>query len=188
MVQHLTQRDQIMRTRYQIVENEFPYFTTWTINAWLPVFTRQWAVNEVLDSWRHLQQGDELQLLGYCVLENHLHLIAVGPSIANTIARSRSYTARKIIDGLRSRGEQTLLDLLAGNKLKHKHDRDFQLWQEGKKPKQIRTDPTMWQKLEYIHYNPVRRGYVDDPCHWRYSSARNYAQMPGLIDVTTDWM
>ena len=30
------------------------------------------------------------------------------------------------------------------------------------------------QKIEYIHDNPVRRGYVDAPEHWRYSSARNY--------------
>jgi hypothetical protein len=31
------------------------------------------------------------------------------------------------------------------------------------------------QKLDYIHQNPVKRGYVDDPLHWRYFSARNYA-------------
>ena len=161
---------------------------TWTVNAWLPVFTRIWAVDEILNSWRHLQQQDEMELLGYCVLENHLHLIVVGPSISNTMARSRSFTARRIIDGLKTNGEQTLLELMAWNKAKHKQDRDFQLWQEGKQPKQIRTDATMWQKLEYIHYNPVRRGYVDDPSHWRYSSARNYAQQTSLIDVTTDWM
>ena len=45
----------------------------------------------------------------------------------------------------------------------------------------------MEQKLEYIHWNPVKRGYVDDPTHWRYSSARNYAGMPSLISVVTDW-
>ena len=45
----------------------------------------------------------------------------------------------------------------------------------------------MLQKLEYIHNNPVRRGYVDDPVHWRYSSARNYAGKAGLLDVITDW-
>ena len=35
--------------------------------------------------------------------------------------------------------------------------------------------------------HPVRRGYVDDPLHWRYSSARNYAGLAGLIPVQTDW-
>jgi hypothetical protein len=27
------------------------------------------------------------------------------------------------------------------------------------------------QKVEYIHQNPVRKGFVDVPEHWRYSSA-----------------
>jgi len=45
----------------------------------------------------------------------------------------------------------------------------------------------MLQKLEYIHNNPVARGYVDDPVHWRYSSARNYARQEGLIELVTQW-
>ena len=45
----------------------------------------------------------------------------------------------------------------------------------------------MWQKIEYSHNNPVARGYVDDPLHWRHSSARNYAGQAGLFPVCTDW-
>ena len=51
----------------------------------------------------------------------------------------------------------------------------------------IADDGMLLQKLEYMHYNPVKRGYVDDPTYWRYSSARNYAGLAGLIRVTTDW-
>ena len=43
------------------------------------------------------------------------------------------------------------------------------------------------QKLEYIHMNPVKRGYVDNVCDWRYSSARNYFGEEGLIEITTSW-
>jgi hypothetical protein len=45
----------------------------------------------------------------------------------------------------------------------------------------------MVQKLEYMHNNPVERGYVDVPEDWRYSSARNYAGRTGLIEVQTWW-
>ncbi|MGZ8915414.1 MAG: transposase, partial [Methylobacter sp.] len=45
----------------------------------------------------------------------------------------------------------------------------------------------MRQKLDYIHHNPVKRGYVDQPEHWRYSSARNYAGQDGLIEVIRSW-
>ena len=84
-------------------------------------------------------------------------------------------------------GYKTMLEELGYYKLRHKSDQDYQLWQEGSHPQQIQNAEMMRQKLEYIHYNPVERGYVDDPLHWRYSSARNYAGMPGLIDVVKDW-
>jgi hypothetical protein len=57
----------------------------------------------------------------------------------------------------------------------------------GSHPQLIQNEEMMRQKLEYIHYNPVKRGFVDEPTHWRYSSARNYAGQQGLLDVKTDW-
>ena len=47
----------------------------------------------------------------------------------------------------------------------------------------IFSEVLMREKLDYIHMNPVKRGYVDKPVHWRYSSARNYAGQEGLIDI-----
>jgi hypothetical protein len=51
----------------------------------------------------------------------------------------------------------------------------------------METEEMMWQKIEYIHNNSLRRGYVDDPVHWRYSSARAYAGLPGLLEVLVVW-
>ncbi len=72
-------------------------------------------------------------------------------------------------------------------KLRHKTKSEYQVWQEGSKPKQITTSKMMLQKLEYIHNNPVKRGYVEIPHHWLYSSARNYEGLSNLMEVTTDW-
>ena len=45
------------------------------------------------------------------------------------------------------------------------------------------THPTRWkQKLGYIHMNPVRKGLVREPEHWRYSSA-NYWVNNGESDL-----
>jgi len=30
------------------------------------------------------------------------------------------------------------------------------------------------QRLDYIHSNPVNAGFVDEPWHWKYSSAMDY--------------
>jgi len=47
----------------------------------------------------------------------------------------------------------------------------------------MQSDEMMRQKIVYIHYNSVKRGYVDQAEHWRYSSARNYAGKEGLLEV-----
>ena len=84
-------------------------------------------------------------------------------------------------------GFKTLLQELRFFKLAHKTDQTHQLWQEGSHPEQISGDEMMLQKLEYMHNNPLRRGYVAEPVHWLYSSALNYHGGKGLLDVITDW-
>ncbi len=175
------------RSRYRIFDSNCPHFLTCTVVAWLPVFTRPETVNIVLDSWRFLQAHGRLCLYGYVILENHLHLVASSNNLSKEIGDFKSFTARQIIDYLRDQRASMLLDILAYYKEQHKVNQAYQFWQEGSHPKQIKDDDMMRQKLEYMHNNPVKRGYVDEPIHWRYSSARNYAGMPGLIEVKTDW-
>ncbi len=177
------------RTRYRIFanENEYPYFMTCTIVAWLPVFTRPEASQIILDSWKYLAKEKHFKLFAYVILENHLHLIASAPKLSTAMQSFKGYTAHRLLELLEESGAKTLLDQFRYFKKRHKTETTYQLWEEGNHPKQIRTDETMWQKVEYIQMNPVKRGYVDDPLHWRYSSARNYAGQEGLIDVVTDW-
>ena len=99
----------------------------------------------------------------------------------------KMFTARQLIDLLERHEARVLLQQLRALKLRHKTASEYQVWQEGSKPKQIVNIEMMQQKLEYIHNNPVERGYVDDPLHWRYSSARSYAGQARLVDVVTDW-
>jgi REP element-mobilizing transposase RayT len=175
------------RTRYRIFEREYPYFVTCTVVAWLPVFAHASLTSVILDSWRFLQRERGVELFGYVIMENHLHCVARAEELAKQLGHFKSFTARSIIDGLEQRGFATFLHELRFFKLRHKQDQIHQLWQEGSHPEQIQSDDMMRQKLDYIHQNPVRRGYVDLPEHWRYSSARNYAGQPGLLDVITDW-
>jgi putative transposase len=175
------------RTRYRIFDDGYPYFMTCTIVGWVAVFTRPEAVQIVFDSWKFLGAEKGFRLDGYVILENNLHLIGTAPNLANANKSFKMYTARQIIDLLESNGATGLLKQLWALKLRHKTASDYQVWEEGSMPKQIDTDEMMLQKLEYIHNNPVKRGYVDDPVHWRYSSARNYSGMPGLANVITDW-
>ncbi len=173
------------RSRYTITEPDKPHFLTYTVVEWLPVFTRQETVQILLDCWQY-QRQQGLRLYGYVVLENHCHVVVQGDKLDALVARFKSYTARKIIDYLQARQVDPILKRLRFAKKAHKQDRAYQFWQEGCHAELILSDDMMRQKLEYIHMNPVKRGYIEKPEHWRYSSAGHYLGHGGLL-VIDQW-
>ena len=175
------------RSRYRVCEPTAPHFITCTILHWIPIFTRPETVNILFESLDYLIRTTNMKIHAYVILENHLHLVVRSDDIAKDVARFKSYTARKIIDHLQTRNVRTILDQLAFYKKAHKVGKEFQLWQEGMAPKQIIDDKMMRERIEYIHNNPVKRGYVDAPSHWRYSSARDYEGVPGLLQIDPVW-
>ena len=175
------------RSRYIIYEDHPPHFLTCTVVNWLPIFGDPSIAQIILDSWTFLQDRNRLEIYAYVIMENHLHLIASSDHLSKEIGDFRSFTARKIIDLLKERNAQHVLGQLALHKLQHKKDRIYQMWQEGSHPQLIQSEDVMRQKIEYVHHNPVRRGYVDDPTHWRYSSARCYEGQAGLLEVALVW-
>ena len=174
------------RSRYKFTDVTQPHMMTCTVLHWIPVFTRPETTEILLDSLRSLS-NDGLQLHAYVILENHMHLVAQSEDLRKDIARFKSYTSKRILDYLTENRVSTVLDQLAFYKKAHKSDRSYQFWQEGVHPELIQGDEMMRQKVEYIHNNPVARGYVDEPEHWRYSSARNYAGREGLLDFCMEW-
>jgi putative transposase len=175
------------RSRYRIHEPEAAHFLTCTIIDWIPVFTRPDTAQIILDSLAFLQRERGLRLYGYVILENHIHWIAQAENLAKEVHSFKSYTAKMLVRYFEAQGIERILKKFAFHKKRHKEDREHQIWEEGSHPQLLQNLDMLRQKLEYIHRNPVKRGYVDDPVHWRYSSARNYAGQPGLIEVFTDW-
>lgn len=174
------------RSRYKITNATQPHFITCTILHWIPVFTRPETVTIILDSLRHLQK-EGLNLYAYVILENHLHLIAQSEQLDKDIRRFKSFTASQILLYLKQNNVKIILEQLAFYKKAHKHDCAYQFWQEGVHPELMQNNEMMRQKINYIHNNPVKRGYVDMAEHWRYSSARVYAGESGLLEVMKEW-
>ena len=174
------------RSRYAITQREQPHFITITVLHWIPVFTRPETVEILLDSLRHLMK-EGLLVYAYVILENHMHLVVQSQQLDKDITRFKSFTAKRLIHYLDENNIKQILEQLAFYKKAHKHDRAYQFWQEGVHPELIQNEAMMRQKVEYIHQNPVKRGYVDEAEHWRYSSARDYAGVDGLLEVCRQW-
>lgn len=157
---------------------------TCSIVNWLPLFASPAVAQIIIDSLKFLQKERHLLLFAYVIMENHLHLIAASAQLGKDIAAFKSFTARTIIDYLKSKQADSVLKLLNFYKLKHKKDRDYQVWQEGSHPQVIMSEAMMLQKIRYIHNNPVKRGYIEQPEHWRYSSARNYSELTSVLEIS----
>ncbi len=163
------------RSCYKIVTKDAsPYFISSSIVNWNPVFSNPAIANIILESLAFLHKQQRLTLHAYVLMENHLHLITSSPDFSNEMRNFKSYTASQCIKYYKENNNQWMLKQLQYYKNRHKVGQKFQFWQEGFHPKLITSEEMLRNKLEYIHNNPVARGYIDDPVHWRYSSCRNY--------------
>ncbi len=175
------------RSRYKIYEPTHPHFITCTVVNWIPLFTRKESVEILLERFRYLQKDEDFKLYAYVILENHIHIVAQSNDIVKSMARFKNHTAKELLRLLKKENIKTILEQLSFYKKAHKIDREYQVWQDGIQPKLMQNDVMMKNKIDYIHYNPVKRGYVDDAIHWRYSSARDYEGIQGLLEVERFW-
>lgn len=170
--------------RYRIHDESYPYFVTSGIMFGLPIFSNVYAAEIIIENLIFLCTEREVDIIAYVIMENHFHAIFHGTNLKVKIGSFKSFSAREIIDLFEWKGNREWLKRLKSVKGKNKADRNYQLWQGGFHPKQIFSDEVMIQKIEYIHNNPVKRGYVDKQEDWRYSSARDYAGLKGPVPVT----
>ncbi|MBN2815694.1 MAG: transposase [Campylobacterales bacterium] len=175
------------RSRYKIYEPTYPHFITCTLLNWIPLFTNQESVEIILSSLQHLQKSDNMKIYSYVILENHLHLIASSDYIHKTMQKFKSFTAKELLKLLQQRNITTILEQLAFYKKAHKTQTEYQVWQEGIHAKLISSEGMMIEKINYMHNNPIKRGYVDEASHWRHSSARDYEGVSGLLEVERIW-
>jgi len=114
-------------------------------------------------------------------------MIVSSDDLSATMRKFKRHTSKKILNLLQKQNVTTILEQLKFYKKSHKKHSEYQLWQEGFQPKLIQSEVMFIDRINYIHQNPIKRGYVDDATHWRYSSARDYEGVTGLIEVERVW-
>jgi putative transposase len=162
-----------MRSRYRIHHPERAHFVTCTIVEWLPVFVSPACCDIIVKSLQHCRERKGLKIYAWVILETHFHAIVAAPDLAGVLRDLKSFAAREILNQVKAEGREWLLNQLRYYRTAHKPN-TFQVWQEGSHPQVIMSDATMVQKLEYLHSNPVKRGWVTAPEHWCYSSAHEW--------------
>ena len=85
-----------MSTKYKFTDPQATYFVTATVVDWIDVFTRNEYRNILLDSIRHCQQYQGLQVHAWVLMPNHLPMIysvADGKDPALVLKNIKSFTA-----------------------------------------------------------------------------------------------
>ena len=67
---------------------------------------------------------------------------------------------------------------------KNGNNKKYQFWQQHNKPIELFDNKIIDQKLAYLHNNPVEEGFVNEAHEYKYSSAIDYSEGKGYINVT----
>ncbi|NPD45785.1 MULTISPECIES: hypothetical protein [unclassified Lentimicrobium] len=100
--------------------------------------------------------------------------------------RFKKNVSKKIVKQIEEEPEsrrEWLLPLLQKYCEHLKREQEYKLWQRGNYAKVIYTTKFFYEKLNYIHQNPVQDMIVEKPEEYLFSSARNYAELPSVLDV-----
>jgi putative transposase len=120
-------------------------------------------------------------VVGWVVMPEHFHLLISEPKNANpsvVIQALKLGVARRLLSASRKkRDTPKLFDDSLAKKFWQRRFYDFNVWSAHKRV----------EKLKCMHRNPVKRGLVESPDLWRWSSFRAYAcEESGIVRVN-DW-
>ena len=178
--------------RYKIEDQNGLYFLTMTIVEWIDLFTRPVYKDIVIESLKYCQKEKGLVVSAYVIMPSHLHLILNTNNekgLSNIIQDFKSYTANQILNYVKDKQKlesrrEWLLNHFAFNARKNKRHSQHQIWQKDNHPIMLYSPKVIRQKLDYLHYNPVKDKIVSRPEEYVYSSASNYKDGSGILEVS----
>lgn len=131
--------------------------------------SRQWVVQALESAREHLH----LQLWAFVIMPEHVHVVLLPPpdcAMARVLANLKHSVATAAHEWLRQTNQT---DWLARLTVRYPSRTVFRFWEAGGG-----FDHNLWHDkplrvvVDYVHQNPVRRGLVDHPLDWPWSSAR----------------
>jgi putative transposase len=123
----------------------------------------------------------ELRVYGYVVMPEHVHLLLSEPD-HGTLADAIHYLKLSFTKRLQSRVSAQRKGANPG------HPKTGSFWQARYYDRNVRNAREFAVKLRYLHRNPVKRGLVEKPQVWKWSSFRHYAlREVGVVVIESEW-
>lgn len=155
-------------------------FITTTVKDWIPVFSLEKAALLVISQFEEASKFYGVAVIGYVLMPSHIHALVGFPEVAELskyMQAFKSLTSRKL--------EEIDLGPYRSQLIKNGQ---FRLWKRRFDDSIIYSEKQLRIKLEYMHNNPVKDGFVDNPIQWEYSSAVDWlTDGEGLIEINKDY-
>lgn len=176
---------------YKIRNQSAIHFITFAVVEWVDVFTRKEYRDIVLESIRYCQAEKGLLVHSWCIMSNHLHLVisAKNENLSDVLRDFKKFTSKKIVEAIAANEKESrrdwMLRIFQTEGDKNSRNKNYQFWRRDNQPQELYSPAFIFQKINYIHNNPVEAGLVERQEHYLYSSAKDYYETKkcGLLDL-----
>jgi putative transposase len=150
------------------------YFWTATINQWQRLLMPDKFKDVIIQSLEYLSNAGKIDVFAFVIMPNHVHNIWRANELNGKEMPQGSflkYTAHKFRELLYNdnRAKSSSYKIQASNK-------EHEFWQRDPLATLLYNKTIAFQKLDYIHRNPLAPHWrlASDPCEYTYSSAKFY--------------
>jgi putative transposase len=160
-----------------------PHFITCSCYRRLPFLNSGKSRDRFLEILEQTRQRYRFVVVGYVIMPEPVHLLLSEPEVGSHST---------VMQVLKQRTAQALLPRRKRHNL-HQHEMFAEesrraFWQARFYDFNVWTTKKRTEKLRYMHRNPVKRGLVDAPEQWRWSSSRFYLfGEAGPVKINEGW-
>lgn len=169
-----------MSRKYKFRKPDAAYFVSFATVNWVDVFTREIYLGILAESITFCRNNKGVEIYAYVFMPNHIHLLfrSTKNDPSGFMRDFKKYTSKKLIEAIKLNPEENrkemLLRIFRNAGIEKSNVKNYQFWQQDNHPIIVYSNWVIKQKVDYIHQNPVKAGFVGRALDWKYSSARNY--------------
>ena len=169
-----------VRFQHSLQSNSI-YFITFTCHKWRNLFSITNAYNAVY-KWFDSLYEKKCRVIGYVIMPNHVHVLLYFPEMLKSlniiIGNAKRFMAYEIIKRLEADKNFILLEDMhhSVKKGEQKKGQRHKVFADSFDAKACYSNEFVYQKLEYIHKNPVSKKWqlAKDYTEYLHSSAAFY--------------
>jgi REP element-mobilizing transposase RayT len=152
------------------------YFFTSVAHDRLPILQTDRLKEIAADAFDEARRSGGFLIFAYVLMPDHYHIITdCHREPSDTLRYLNGISAKRILDDLKLKAPTSLEKLKMFEK---KRGYKYSVWEHHSDTFLITSESMLMEKVNYIHFNPVRAGLVEHPNDYLYSSARIWNRRP----------